>query len=226
MTAGFDWRTPVSFLGALGEATRQQLLEGARRMAWPAGAVADYPTGTYLADVVEHGLVRAYQVSEDGRESSIAYAHPGEYIGALPAVVRPPAVFLQAVGETSLLRLNGDRLWELYRGNVEIAQALAVHTAAMLARVVRVVTVRTLGTVEEKLAFDLLERACAEQLRAGGLVFAVTHEELGQAIGASREAVSRIVGELRRARVIATAHGRIRVDDPGRLVDTVQGLVT
>ena len=115
MANTLDWRVSVDFLDLLNEVQRRRLLEGARRINQQAGNCPRVPHDAVTADLIELGLVRIYQVSEDGRQATIGYLHAGEYLGA--------------------------------------------HTASMLARVVRVVTVRTLGTIRERLAFDLLERA-------------------------------------------------------------------
>ena len=144
--------------------------------------VREYPTDAVTADLIEVGLVRIYQVSEDGRQATIGYLHAGEYLGA--------------------------------------------HTASMLARVVRVVTVRTLGTIRERLAFDLLERASLEQLRSGRFEFAVTQEELADAIGSVREVVNGQLADLRKTGVVATSRGRIRVDDVERLAAIMRRIVT
>jgi CRP-like cAMP-binding protein len=226
MAAGFDWLKPIDFLAGVDEAHRRRLLEGARRVKRPAGSVSEYPTRPFTGDLVESGLLRGYQVSLDGREATIAYAHPGEYVGSLPGLEPLPVVYLQAVEETVVLRLNSDVFQSLMAEDPQMEHAIAVHVASRLIRVVRVVTVRTLGSVSEKIAFDLLERASAEQLRSGSLIVAVTHEELADSIGASREAVTRILGDLRRRQLIRTSHGRVQVDDPSRLAKIVEGLVT
>ncbi len=88
------------------------------------------------------------------------------------------------------------------------------------------IAVRSFGNIRERLAYDFLDRACVEQIRTGSLTFKTTHEELADAIGTSREVVSRAIGELRRAGIVATTPGRVAVTDPERLAVIVSGLVT
>ncbi|HEX4628142.1 MAG TPA: Crp/Fnr family transcriptional regulator, partial [Gemmatimonadales bacterium] len=168
-------------------------------MVLPAGKVAEYPIQDLRASVLEDGLIRAFQVSEDGREATIMYVYEGEWIGALPGLAPRPVVFAQPLLTSTVLRLDPKYARELFEVEGGVSRAMAVYTATILARVARVVTVRTLGSVNQRIAFDLLERACAAQLRSGGLVIAVTHEELANAVGSAREVVTRSLAALKRA---------------------------
>jgi len=220
-----EWRAPVDFLAFLSADGREDILTGARPVPLRAGDVADFPRDRSDADLVASGVVRAYQVAEDGREATIGYLYGGEWLGALPVLGTAPVVHLQAVVDSVILRLDPARFRTRNEGDIAVSHALAVHTATILARVVRVVTVRTLGSVLDRVAFDLLERASVDQLRSGELVFKVTHEELASSVGSVREVVTRALRELREAGIVSTSHGRVRVDDPARLTRVVNGLV-
>jgi CRP/FNR family transcriptional regulator, anaerobic regulatory protein len=221
-----DWRSSVDFLDLLDEDQRTRLVRGARRITQQSGVVLEYPTGVLTADIIEAGLVRAYQVSEDGRQATIGYLYSREYLGALPALVPRPVVYVQHITKATLLRLDADNLRKLFDTDIGFARALAIHTASILAVVVRVLTIRTLGTVRQRIAFDLLQRLSDEQLRSGELELVLTQEELAQGIGSAREVVSRHIGDLQRAGTVSTGRGRIRLDDPEQLAAILRGLVT
>jgi Crp-like helix-turn-helix domain len=89
----------------------------------------------------------------------------------------------------------------------------------------RLIAVRTLGTVSERLAFDLLDRACQSQLVYGRLEVRATHDELAYSIGSSREVVGRNLKGLRTAGIIETAPGRTRIHDPERPAAVVRAFV-
>lgn len=226
MAPTLDWRPSVDFLDLLDEEQRGRLLKGARRIHHQAGVVGEYPTGAIAADLIEVGLVRAYQIAEDGRQATIGYLYAGEYLGALPALAPRPIVFVQHLTRATLLRLDAHNVQHLFETDVAFGRALAIHTATMLARIVRVVTVRTLGTIKEQLVFDLLERASAEQLRSGRLEFDVTQEELAEAIGSAREVVNAQLADLRKTGVVVTSRRRIRVEDVESLASMLRPLVT
>lgn len=226
MAANVDWRVSSGFLELLDAGLRTRVVEGARRINQPAGLVREYPGGALTADLIESGLVRAYQMSDDGRQATIAYLYARQYLGTLPALAPRPVVYLQHVTNVALLRLDANNLRNLFETDIGFARALAIHTANVLSRVVYVVTVRTLGAIRERIAFDLLERASDEQLRSGAFEFALTQEALADSIGSVREVVTGHLGHLRRAGIVSTTRGRIRVDDPERLAAILHGLVT
>ena len=228
----FGSASPPDFLQSLGETNRRRVIETARRQVLPAGAITEYPRPVFVGDLVQEGMIRVFQGTADGREATVRYAHRTHLVGLLPAdafrhdgPVRAPFVYLQALEKTTLLHLDARLVRELYETDLEVAQAIAANAASVLVHVVRVVTVRTLGSVREKLAFDLLERACREQLRTGRLDIPVTHDSLANGIGATRETVSRILAELRSDGIISTSQGHILVAHPRKLSDMMHGLV-
>src|SRR5258708_4027138 len=75
--------------------------------------------------------------------------------------------------------------------------------------------------VGERIGAYLLE--LLGRMPGGHGVLPLTQQELGDAIGASREAVARSLGVLRRLGVVATGPSRIRVLDPDALRREVEG---
>jgi len=104
--------------------------------------------------------------------------------------------------------------------------AIATHLAERVHYDLRLVAVRTLGTVTERLAFDLLDRACKSQLVDGRLETIATHEDLAFSIGSSREVVGRSMKELRSASIVENTPGKTRILDPVRLSDVVRSFVS
>jgi CRP-like cAMP-binding protein len=113
----------------------------------------------------------------------------------------------------------------LARTENEVGAAVATHLAARLRATFRLVAVRSLGTIRERVAYDLLDRACRSQLIVGRLECRATHADLADSIGSSREVVSRTVRDLRGAGIIETAPGLVRILEPLRLSAIVRGFV-
>ncbi len=103
--------------------------------------------------------------------------------------------------------------------------AVATQLAALVRNAHRLVALRSLGNITQRLAYDLLERACQSQLEMGRLDAMVTQEGLAASIGSSREVVSRAMKGLRAAGIIKTTPGMVRVVDPVRLSDTVRAFL-
>jgi CRP-like cAMP-binding protein len=177
-----------------------------------------------MALVVETGLIRIFVSSEDGRQASVAYLHPGDAYAAIELLPAGPA-WLQALTESTVLLLDAGNLVRLTGQNLAVSEAAIRVLGRELLRLVRTITVRSLGSMTERLAYDLLERASEAQLREGDLVCHVTHEQLANSIGSTREVVSRIVGDLRRRRLLATSPRQIRVVDVAQLSWLVHGLL-
>ena len=215
----------VDFLGLLTEEVRGRVLFGARSFMLPAGTVTYFPPQQAVADMVESGLVRIFVTSADGRQASFAYVHAGGFYGA-PTVlgVRMPT-YAQTLTDTALIRLDARQVFALFEEDFEVAKALAYVMASRIAQAARLVTVRSLGTVRERLAYDLLERASDQVLRGGASTLNVTHEELAESIGSAREVIGRTLAGLRREGVVRAGPGRVEILDLERIIAIVEGLV-
>ena len=216
---------PGGFLDLLDASDRREMLRGARRVSYPAGFVAPGGEGAPpVALVVESGLVRIFVQSRDGRQASVAYFHPGGLYARVGIMGHPITADVQAIVDSSVLLMDTAHLTKLTTGSLAIARAAIEALGTELSHLVRIITVRSLGSMTERLAFDILERASDSQLRDGQLVFHATHDQLADSIGSAREVVTRIIRDLRRSGVVDTSPGRIRVLDAPRLSLIVRGL--
>ena len=217
---------PAGFLDLLDAPDRDLVLKGSSRVSYPAGFVTYGGAGTPpLALIVEGGLVRLFVQSEDGRQASIVYLQPAD-IYAFDGVLPPGPAHIQALEDSLLLMIDPGNLFRLAVHNLAVAEASIRILGSVVGHLERIITVRSLGSMTERLAFDLLERASSTQLREGELLCRVTHEQLADSIGSTREVVTRIVSDLRRSGVVVTSPGRIRVLDAGRLCEIVRGVLT
>ena len=214
----------VDLLGLLSNDARSRVLLGARSFTLPAGSITYSPEET-VADVVESGLVRIFVRSADGRQASFAYVHARSFYGAPTILGVGMPTSAQTLTETRLLRLDARHVFALFEEDLEVAKALAHVMASRISQAARLVTVRSLGTVRERLAYDLLERASDQLLRGSASSLRVTHEELAESIGSAREVVSRTLAELRRSGVVEARHGVVSVENVERLAAIVEGLI-
>ena len=164
----------------------------------------------------------------DGREATVAFVYPGNLIGgrnlvAGTEIMRGPSlVSVQAVVDSTLIVLDIDTVTRVAAGEIEVVAAIATMLAARVRYDLRLIAVRTLGSLPERLAFDLLERASRSQLAIGRLEVRATQEALAASIGSSREVVSRALKILRDARIVETTPGMTRLLDPIRLAEIVR----
>jgi CRP/FNR family transcriptional regulator len=212
----------VDFLSLLGDSNRRRILDGSTQTDYRAGTVAFRPDGPPSVFVIEHGLARGYSSLPDGRQATIGFIHEKELVGALTIVSRPLRVFVQIVADSTVTCLDLETARKLAAGEVEVSAALAVRLAAYARNAARLIAVRSLGNIRERLAYDLLERACRSQLAVGRLEVKATQSDLADSIGSAREVISRALSALRAEGIVETAPGTIRVILPMRLADIVR----
>jgi CRP/FNR family transcriptional regulator len=209
------------FLSPLSDAKQELLLERSRRVRYPAGTVRYLPEQPNLADILERGLLRIFATSKAGREATIRYIHPGEFVGPITVGPSPNRVYVQAITDVEVVALDLTVFWSLMETDAEMALALAADLGSRYSHAIKIIAVRSFGGIRERLAFDLLDRACNCQLASGELIANAGQQELADAIGSVREVVARTLRELRAEGIVATRPGHIRVLDVMRLENIV-----
>lgn len=212
----------VDFLSLLSEVNRRRLLEGSTRDVYPAGALVIDPDSPPKVFLIERGLVRAYTTVPDGRQATVAFVHSKELVGVTTIVSHAPRLQAQVVAESTLRTLDLENVRQLASTENEVLAAVATALAARLRNATRLIAIRSLGNIRERLAYDLLERAARTQLTVGRLDVTAKHAELADSIGSSREVVGRALSGLRAEGIVETAPGVVRVIDPMSLAGMVR----
>ena len=212
----------INFLALLPEASQRQLLAGSIQVDYPAGSVPFRPEDPPIAFLVERGLVRIFRSLPDGRQATVAFIHASELVGGIKIMGEHPTVSVQVVVDSTLTILKLQTVRELAATHIDVVSGVARHLAAQLDSAFRLISIRSLGDIRERLAYDVLERACRRQLGIGRLEVRATHAELAASIGSSREVVSRALKALRESGVVTTAPGVIRIAEPVRLARIVR----
>jgi len=175
--------------------------------------------------LIDRGLVRAYLTVPDGRQATVGFRHSKELVGGTMTVSHPPRLLAHVVVESTLTTLDMETVRKLLSTEIEVLAAVATQLSARLRNGTRLIAIRTLGNIRERLAYDLLDRACRSQLASGRLETRGTHADLADSIGSSREVMSRALGSLRAEGIVETAPGMVRVVDPMRLAAIVRAFV-
>jgi CRP/FNR family cyclic AMP-dependent transcriptional regulator len=190
------------------------LLEAIGKIA----AVRPYPKNSILLNegddtdslyVVLSGRVRVYVSNAQGREVQVNSIGPGEYFGEVTLDGGPRSASVMAVEDCRCAVVKRTELVSL----MEKEPKFALHMVKKLASRVRDLTdnIRSLALMDVygRVARLLLELA---DTRDGRMVIdpPLTHKDIAQRVGASREMISRIFSDL-------TAGGYI-VKEDGKLV--------
>jgi len=181
------------------------------------------PRGVY---VLCNGRVKLSTTSADGQSLIVRIAEAGEVIGLAGTVSGKPyeltaealeplqANFIPAEAFLAFLRKHGDAA-------LRVAEILSkIYHATLL-------EVRYLGfssSAAEKLARFLLDLPATPVHESGQVraTLTLTHKEIGEMIGASRETVTRLFAQFKREGLIAVHGSQILLNDKaamGKLVD-------
>lgn len=212
----------VPLFSAMSPEELERLAGLARPRAYRKGEIVFLETdpGDSL-HIVASGCVRVYRVREyDGREKTLSLFQPGEFFGEMAILdERPRSATAQAVEDTVLLTISKQDF---------LAFLGAYPSAALGVIEVLCSRLREADAQIEALMFDdARERVAGVLLRhgtkgaSGGLGLRLTHQELANLAGASRETVTRILSEFAQQDLLHFEGRRIRVESPQKLQETV-----
>jgi CRP-like cAMP-binding protein len=204
----------------------------ANKCAWrryaPDQQIVGQQDETREVHFILSGRVRVNLYSRDGRDVTFRDLGPGDMFGELAALDEAPrSANVVALAATTTASLKWDEFSQLLHDHPEVAAA----TLRRLVRLVRALTDR----VYEFSTLAVRNRIHAELLRLGrdGAIAgnvaridpAPTHADIASRIASHREAVTRELGELTRARLIERDGTALVIRDVvrlARLVETVE----
>jgi CRP/FNR family transcriptional regulator, cyclic AMP receptor protein len=205
-----------SFLADMPAATLARLTAGVMLLDLPAGSAVYREGDAPRLGIVEHGLVRIFITSPDGRQRTIRYARAGDVVGLATVVGGPVDVGAQAIASTALAMLNADLVRSTARADSELAWAVAEELGRRLFDIIAAFAADVSGSVRQRLARHLLDLAAEAPLGAD-LIAPVTQQALADAVGTAREVVARAMHDLREEGLVENAPNGIRLVDPDRL---------
>ena len=159
--------------------------------------------------VLKWGRVQVYRLAPDGRKLVTATLARGTIFGEL--VFTGPAVaetYCEAVEDSLVCLISRQDLMDVMRRFPRVALRLVEALSRRLAEMEARLEEAALRPARARLAAALLKMhsEMGPELR-------VTHRQLAEAIGCHRETVSRMVDEMRRAGVVWSRRGRLRIVD-------------
>lgn len=211
----------------LSERTLESLEEISHTTAYPEGALifveGQNPRGVFI---LCQGRVKLMSTNRDGKTFIMKIAQPGEILG------------LQAIVTGSAHELTVETLQPSQFAFISRADFLlflkqhadaCLHVAQQLSNDCQSAyeVIRSIGlsqSVTEKLARLLLQWSVDGRMSEGALrlKLALTHEEIGQLIGTSRETVTRILGELKKRSVLELKGATLVIRNKAALERLVQ----
>lgn len=210
---------PGTFLSGLGRAAAGELLHlgSPRRFHQGFTIINPHERATSVLLLLT-GLVKIHQVTRRGQTLILGVRGPGELLGERAA--------LYGDGRRTATVTAVSPVSARFMSHAEFAGFLHRHPRAWHALCLSLLgrLAESESNREDFLALDLAARVRQRLDRLAHLTcepppvsLAITQDDLAGWVGASRESVSRVLSDLRAAKVVATARGRIVVLDPSGL---------
>lgn len=162
--------------------------------------------------MIRSGVVRLFLSSQDGREATIARMTDGEVCTLTASCTMPTTEFnirVQAESEVEALVIPALCLSSLVRENLYVENFLYRSATQHFAHVLEAVEQMLFLSLEQRVAAHLLDEAA----RLGTDTLRVTQEQVAQAIGSAREAVTRTLKKLAAAGAVEVFRGGVRLTD-------------
>jgi CRP-like cAMP-binding protein len=179
----------------------------------------DEPGKTVL--LLARGRVKIKAVTPDGRETIFAFIEAGEVFGELALLdAEPRREFAEAVEDSLVLAIpREDVLWLMER-RADIALTVTKLLGFRRRRIENRLRNTLFRSTRERVASLLLELLETHGQRAGvgwEIRLKLSHQELANLIGATRESVTLAMGRLQREGLVSVQRRVIRVPDRARL---------
>ena len=213
----------------------QRAVEGLDQISstatYPRGAIlfveGQEPRGVF---VICNGRVKLFASSADGKSLILRIANPGEVVG-LPGTMsgKPYEVTAEALEPIQANFIPRNLFLKVLREHGEVA----VRVAEILSDIYHATykEVRYLGlsgSAGEKLARFLLDLTTESGKTSGGtngssrVTLTLTHEEIAQMIGSSRETVTRLLADFRRKHLVEVHGSTLIITNKADLEKTFQ----
>lgn len=198
---------PDSFFSGLSGATLVELNRIKHTSSYPEGAIVlmegQAARGIYI---VCQGRVKLMTTNSEGKTLIVKIAQPGEILGLQSVVTgKPYELTVETLQPSQLAYIACDQFLKFLKAHGDACLRATQHLSQDCQAAYDVI--RSIGlchSVPGKLARLLLSWSADGQM-SGGVVrmkMALTHEELAQLIGSSRETVTRILGDFKKRGVV------------------------
>lgn len=191
--------------------------------AYPEGAILflekQHPPGVF---VLCEGAVKLTINSVEGKTLILRIAKAGEILGLMAALAgQPYEVSAETLRPCQIAFVRRDKFLRFLAEQPEVYQQIAKQLSINYERACE--QLRTVGlstSASAKLARLLLEwDAQAERSHEAGIVLPLTHEEIGEFIGSSRETVTRTLSEFKSRHLVTLKGSRLTIENHAALED-------
>jgi CRP/FNR family transcriptional regulator, cyclic AMP receptor protein len=162
-----------------------------------------------LFNLILSGNVQAFWRDDAGHQLKLGVDGPGDHFADVTLGGEPALVSHIAMTDLRLASIRMTDVTQLLRRHPQVAVVLLMDVVARLRRLLRRTKTLTMEDVYGRVVTLLLARAVETD---GKLISErLTHAEIGQRIGATREMVGRVLRDLARGGYIRADRGRMTI---------------
>jgi CRP/FNR family cyclic AMP-dependent transcriptional regulator len=162
--------------------------------------------------VIERGKTKVFLIDENGKEIILNMLGPGEYFGELALLDDAPrSASVMTLTPCRFTIISKSQFQQCIVENPRIAITLLQHLAKRIRALTENVRDLALHDVYQRVT-NTLEKLAIEQNGEHIIPQRVTHQELANMVGASREMVSRIMKDLSRGGYVRIESQQIRIE--------------
>jgi CRP/FNR family cyclic AMP-dependent transcriptional regulator len=207
---------------AVGPETMAELLLDSRTYEVDAGRLV-FPVADASPRValVLQGMARSFLTAADGRQLTVRYAKRGSLIGKYSNLSGDHApLAIQALTNCTVLEIDAEAFAQCVATQISVSAAVIRELARRLEDVYATAGDSAFGSIRQRVVRQLL--MLAEPATVGPWpCVQVSHQQIADAIGSSREVVARLLGRLRDEGLIQTGQRSIDLLNVDRLAESL-----
>ncbi len=207
-----------TLMDVLTEPERDKLQQYLQHRDYKAGEAIYFPGDpSDTVYVVHHGHVRLSYLDPSGRRLTFAIVGPGHLFGETALAGEEQRLWLaEAIEDSKVCSIHKDDLLSLAQSRPILAMQITKKVGERLTEVQNKLEDILFKGVHARLSQALLklsEQYGEESKRGISIRFRLTHQELANLIGATRETTSLALGDLERQGLLSKERGRITLKD-------------
>lgn len=181
--------------------------------------------------VLAEGRVKIGSLTEEGKQTILAFIEPGELFGELAVLDGGPREeFAEAAEKSTVVLAPAEVMRELVEENPEVAIGVTKLIGLRRRRIERRLKSLLFRSNRQRLVSLLLELAeqygePTEELGPGSLRLRIklSHQDMASVIGSTRETVTVVLGELQAEGLVGIGRRKIVMADPRLLAEAADG---
>lgn len=204
----------------------ERLESRSRIRTFPAGSIVSLPgSDAEFVFLLAEGLAKICHHTPDGKESILSLVAPGELFGELAIIDdEKPDEYVKSVDRSTVVMIPTDEMHRLMNENAKVSWGITRIVGLRRRRIER--RLRNLLFLSNRdrlvhLLLDLAEQFGREADDGIRLGVKLSHQDLANLIGSTRETVTILLGRLKAEGSIEAGRCRIALKNPERLARSV-----